>query len=280
MRRFISLLIILVCTFGLLMQSAEAKRFGGGRSFGMQRSFSQFSKPTWTRPAMQQRSGANKWLGPLAGLAAGGLLASLFMGHGFASGMMSWLVIAGIALLLFNLLRGRTQHAFTEARQSNLMNLNASRDTSGYFGGNNNAMRSASTYSSLLNQDDFLREAKSLFIRLQAAYDQKNINDIHRFTDPSVFAEIQLQIQERGNDENITEVITLNAELLDATDEPGKSIVTSVRFTGLIREDKNASPLTLNEVWHFEKSNDNEPWKVVGIQAENNKGSNLDIGHL
>jgi hypothetical protein len=53
-------------------------------------------------------SGASRWLGPLAGLAAGGLLASMFMGDGF-QGMqiMDFLIMALIAFLVFRFIAAR-----------------------------------------------------------------------------------------------------------------------------------------------------------------------------
>ena len=111
----------------------------------------------------------------------------------------------------------------------------------------------------------FLRDAKSHFIRLQAAYDQKNLSDIRQFTAPVVFAEIQLQFQERGEQENITDVISLDAELLDIVSH-GQSQIASVRFTGLLREDNHPVDTVLNEIWHFEKTSTASPWAVSGIQ--------------
>jgi predicted lipid-binding transport protein (Tim44 family) len=51
--------------------------------------------PTAPGRAPAAASGASRWLGPLAGLAAGGLLASMFMGDGF-QGMqiMDFLIMA------------------------------------------------------------------------------------------------------------------------------------------------------------------------------------------
>ncbi|MFX5813236.1 Tim44-like domain-containing protein, partial [Acinetobacter baumannii] len=60
----------------------------------------------------------------------------------------------------------------------------------------------------------FLRNAKTYFIRLQAAWDKADINDLREFTTPEMYAELKLQIQERGATPNVTDVISLNAELL------------------------------------------------------------------
>ena len=105
-----------------------------------------------------------------------------------------------------------------------------------------------------------------MFIRLQAAYDTKNLTDLSEFTTPEVLAEIKLQFHEREEEENHTEVVTLDAELLDILLDDNPS-TASVRFTGLIKEDSDeATPL--NEIWHFQKSPDNSKWIVSGVQQD------------
>lgn len=117
MRRFvsfISLLMIVLSVFWFTIHDAQAKRFGGGRSFGVQRSVSGFSRQPLqymqaNNQAGQQRSFGSKWLGPLAGFAAGGLLASLLMHNGIGSGLLVWLGVGFMALLLINFFRKKAQ---------------------------------------------------------------------------------------------------------------------------------------------------------------------------
>ena len=106
-------------------------------------------------------------------------------------------------------------------------------------------------------------------MRLQAANDQKNIEDIRNFTTPEMFAEIKLEIQERGDAPQQTDVVTLNAELLDVAEE-NKLYVASVRFHGAIRETEGAAPEAFDEVWHLAKPVDgSRGWAVAGIQQVN-----------
>ncbi|NNG64178.1 hypothetical protein HKD51_21635, partial [Pseudomonas fragi] len=87
MKRFLS--IAMALCIGLTMSlDANAKRFGGGKSFGSAPSHqTRQAAPAAAAPAAAgaaaKAGGASRWLGPLAGLAAGGLLASMFMGGGF-----------------------------------------------------------------------------------------------------------------------------------------------------------------------------------------------------
>jgi predicted lipid-binding transport protein (Tim44 family) len=81
-----------------------------------------------------------------------------------------------------------------------------------------------------------------------------------------MFAEIKLEIDERGRAPQQTDVVTLNAELLDVAEE-GKQYVASVRFHGAIREVEGAAPEAFDEVWHLTKPVDgSHGWAVAGIQ--------------
>lgn len=284
LRRVITLFLVAICTVGLFMSSAEAKRFGGGKSFGVQRSsMSNYSTPR-SQPAASafnqpNRSGMSRWLGPLAGLAIGGLLASLFMGHGLGSGILSWLLVGGAILLIMSLFRKRFSSPLgqTAAPQN---------DTHSFFQSHAQQQpqqsaplfANAATYnapSGPLGFDaaTFLRDAKVQFIRLQAAYDQKNLADLREFTSPEVFGEIQLQLQERGTATNVTEVVSLEADLLQVENEPeigiasgDSAIVASVTFAGMIKEDANQPASAFNEIWHFRKDRGSRGWVVTGIQ--------------
>ena len=114
--------------------------------------------------------------------------------------------------------------------------------------------------------DAFAREAKLNFIRLQAAFDAGNLDDMREFLAPEMFAEVQLQLQERGTAPQQTDVVQLNAALLEVVTE-GNRHIASVRFNGLIREEKDAAPSNFDEVWNLVKPVDgSRGWLVAGIQ--------------
>ncbi|RUQ88026.1 Tim44 domain-containing protein [Legionella septentrionalis] len=261
MYKFFAYFLIVLLSFGLTMNEAAAKRFGGGRSFGVQRSHSSFSHsaPKNTKP-LGQRSNSSRWGGMLGGLLIGGLLASLFMQHGFASGLVTWAILGLLGLLIFNFFRKRQTLNYQTASQA--------------FGrGQTRNDYRQEPYFADETQDfdteSFLREAKVMFIRLQNAYDQKNMQDLTAFTVPEVFAEIKMQLDERGDEPNVTEIGTLNAQLLDVTKQPDGMMI-SVRFTGLIKE--NDASIPLNEIWHFRKFTHSSQWVVGGIQQEMETG--------
>ena len=268
MRTIIYSLFILLLTFGLTMNEASARRFGGGKSFGVQRSQSSlFNQHKTTPSSLRQKPGStSKWGGMLGGLLVGGLLASLFMGHGLGTGLMTWLILGAALFFAISYFRRRMQPEYQSTQGRSAFNQNAFKDFTQSFASNSSNGGGSSEYPTGFESEAFLRQAKVLFIRLQAAYDQKNTSDLKAFTAPEIFAEIQMQIDERGKEPNRTEVLQLNAELLDASKQ-SYSTIASVRFTGSIKENDDPSS-QLDEIWHFRQFESNGEWVVGGIQQE------------
>ena len=113
----------------------------------------------------------------------------------------------------------------------------------------------------------FLRVAKSSFIRLQAANDAGDLDDIRDYTTPEMFAEISMQVSERGGVTQKTEVVNVEAQLVEVVTEGGYDIA-SVRFYGLMREAPGANPESFDETWHVRrKAGDRkDAWLIAGIQ--------------
>lgn len=272
MKKFLTLFLVTIFSLGLLAGEASAKRFGGGKSFGKQReSVSQQAAPKAPAAAPAAApAGGNKWLGPLAGLAAGGLLASLFMGHGFDGiKMMDILMMLGIAAAVFFIFRALRRNAAPQPMPAAAGNAPyaAYQAPSALPGSASAAPASSSTRPAWFEDEPFLRQAKANFLRLQDANDKGDINDIREFTTPEMFAEISLQIQERGGKPQHTEVITLNAAIADVVTE-NDLVIASVRFTGLVREEQGAGSEPFDEIWHIQKSasQPNASWFIAGIQ--------------
>lgn len=114
----------------------------------------------------------------------------------------------------------------------------------------------------------FLRNAKVYFVRLQAAWDAGNLDDIREFTTPEMFAEIKMDLGDRGAQSNHTDVVTLDATLLgiESTDNQH---VASVRFSGMIRENEGEAAQPFAEVWNLAKpASGAGGWVLAGIQQE------------
>lgn len=93
----------------------------------------------------------------------------------------------------------------------------------------------------------FLRNAKVSFTRFQAAHDAGDINDIREYITSEMLAEISMQINEHGLNQQKTEVMSIDADLLDVetTDD---LVLASVRFNGQLRQGTNAEPKEFDEI--------------------------------
>ena len=273
MSKFFTLFFVALISFGLTAQDADARRMGGGSSIGKQRSTTT-SQQTATPPKPAQApaaapAGGNKWLGPLAGLAAGGLLASMFMGGGLAGGMGNILMIlalVGGAFFIFRMLKKPQPQPVQYAGHTERTAV-TDMAAFGSSAAPAAAMQASSTRPAWFEDEPFLREAKKQFLRLQDANDRGDINDIREYVTPEMYAEISMQIQERNGRVNKTEVVTLNAEIADVVTE-GEVVIASVRFSGMIREEANGPAETFSEIWHIQKSQSqpNATWFISGIQ--------------
>jgi len=287
-KRLFAILCAAFVGLAMLSFDAEAKRLGGGSSFGMQRNSSSMQRPmtpaapaaptavpakpapaaTPTAPAPQP-SGMSRWLGPLAGIAAGIGLAALLSHFGLGEGMSSILMILALvvgAVFLFRLLARKAQPA-AGAQYAGAGAPARFEPVGTPVGGSEPVVAAAAIkVPAGFDVEGFLRNAKLNFVRLQAANDTANVEDIRLFTTPEVFAEIKLQLDERGKTTQQTDVVQLNAELLDLSTEE-KRYVVSVRFHGLIREEAGAAAENFEEVWHLTKPSDGSSgWVIAGIQ--------------
>ena len=281
MKKFLLAALICFLSLNLGMSEAEAARLGGGRSVGMQR---QLVTPRPAAPAQQAAPAPNRqapagapapaaptrsWLGPIAGLAAGLGIAALFSHLGLGAGLanvMTLVLLTFAAMFVFRLLTRRSAAPQGEAMQYAAPTGAAPVDLPSaplpMSAGAADNPRIPADFDSAA----FLRVAKLNFVRLQAANDAKNIEDIREFVSPELFAEIKLQMDERGNAPQRTDIVTLNAEMLEVVSEGGQHIA-SVHFSGMIREADDAAASPFEEIWNLGKPVDgSRGWIIVGIQ--------------
>ena len=281
MNKFLIALFAAVVGLGFAVGDAEARRMGGSKSFGMQRSAPAPAKQATTpaatpQPAAAQpAAGGSRWLGPVAGLAAGLGLAALFSHLGLGEELASFvliLLLVAAAVFVFRLLTRKRapesqplQYAGAGTGAANA----ALRYEAPAAGGGAALPSVAGNIPAGFDVDGFLRQAKLNFVRLQAAHDAGNVEDIRNFTTPEVFAEIRLQIDERGGAAQQTDVIALEAELLEVAEE-FRQYIASVRFHGSIRESAGAAAEAFDEIWHLTKPvAGSGGWVIAGIQQAN-----------
>ena len=277
MKRFTVLLTIVLTCLSLLATSAEARRFGGGGSFGKQRTMSAPPQKspaaapapgTPAQPAATPQPAGNRWLGPLAGLAAGVGLGMLFSHMGLGEGMGTFLMImlAVVAVMfLISMLRRKPQPAMQYAG-SGAPYGGVQEPVQQPLSSSVAAPVAAANIPADFPVESFLRNSKTSFIRLQAANDRKDLNDIREYTTPEMFAEISMQLQERDNTPQKTDVISVGADLLEVVTENDHAIA-SVRMSGLLSEN-NGTAEKFDEIWHVQKNLKDEKsvWLLAGIQ--------------
>ncbi|MCK9380480.1 MAG: Tim44-like domain-containing protein [Sulfuritalea sp.] len=288
MKRLVIAVFAAVVGLSLMVPDAEAARLGGGRSSGMQRQ----AAPTATRPAIApapaaaaapaavpaKPAGMRRFLGPLAGLAAGLGIAALLSHFGMGEGMANMLMILALVMAAVFVVRwlmskrtppAGAQYAGASPGNAAPANFNpaaAQFEASGVGAGAAAATAVAANIPADFDVEGFLRQAKLNFVRLQAANDRGDMDDIRQFTAPEMFAEIQMQYKERGGRSQETDVMALNADLLEVVTEDNRHIA-SVRFSGQLREEANAAPQAFTEIWHLTKPVDgSRGWNVAGIQ--------------
>jgi len=287
MKRLVIAAFAAVVGLGLMVPDAEAARLGGGKSFGMKRQATPAPAPTQVgKPAAApaaaapaaaaKPAGMSRFLGPLAGLAAGLGIAALLSHFGMGEGMANMLLILALVMaavfVVRLLMRKRTPEAgmqYAGAGSAAPANFTPARfEGSGVPGGTHSAGAGATVAANVpagFDVEGFLRQAKLNFVRLQAANDRGDMDDIREFTSPEMFAEIKMQHQERSGRTQETDVMQLNAELLEVVTEDSRHIA-SVHFTGQLRED-NGAPEAFAETWHLVKPADgSRGWNVAGIQ--------------
>lgn len=287
-------LLAAVLTLGLSLTAVDAeaaKRAGGGTSSGMQRNMNTPDKGPSAAPAQTPTAGTaapaqpkRSWMGPIAGLAAGLGLAALasYLGFGeeFASLMMIVLLVMAVLIVVRLLMRRRAAAPQPVLAGAGGMNYAASGPLSGALGSsgyegskprfdNSRAYGAAPAFSGHIpvsfDVDSFVRQAKVYFIRLQAANDAGNLDDLNQFTTPEMFAELKTTILGRGRGTQRTDVVEIDAEVLDVVPEASRDVV-SVRYRGSIRED-NGPAEPFEEIWHLVKPRDGQgDWRLAGIQ--------------
>lgn len=279
MKRLLTLMTIVLTCLSLFSTVAEAKRLGGGSSFGKQRTMpaQQAQKAPAAAPASAPSAPApsgNRWLGPLAGLAIGAGLGAMFAGGGLGGlgsmmgPMLLTLLAAGVVMFLIAKFRKSRQPAMQYAGGGAPYSTPEPLQQP-IYGGGSVAPATVSVTGNIPHDfpvESFLRNGKMSFIRLQAANDRKDMDDVREYTTPEMFAEISMQMQERGDAVQKTDVIAINAELLEVANE-GDFSIASVRFTGQLREN-NGVPENVDEIWHVQKNlrDDKSVWLLAGIQ--------------
>ena len=313
MKRAFPLLVAVLATLMLAHYGdADARRIGGGgRSFGAQRSI---TPPAATAPSpgaaanpvMPARPGAapnpvmpaqpgvgaatrpaapaaaapapgrmSRWLGPIAGIAAGlglaALMSHLGLSESFGSLLLLLLVVGGGVLLLraFFARRAAPSEPLRYAPQGagstyDRVEPTVARVDPAWATSTPTTATGASRFPPGFDPEPFAAEAKRQFRRLQEAYDRGDRRMLADVLTPQMQQEIGRELDTQGPGA-ATEILSLDAEVLEVATENGQHWA-SVRFTGESREGGQA-PERFDEVWNLVKPVDGSMgWRLAGIQ--------------
>lgn len=246
-------------------------------------------------------AGKRSWMGPIAGLAAGLGIAALMshLGMGEAFGNFLMLALLGVAAFFVIRLLMRRFGPGAAAAQNQASGMQYANAGAGAGAGTPaqvawpqpasgaampapladtaaaetpaSAPASTSTVTQAFvpanfDAEGFGRIAKMIFIRMQTANDARDLDDLRKFTTPEMFAMARIEIQDRGTKAQQTDVVRVDAEVLDVANE-GEQQIVSVRFHGQVVEEAGAAPTAFDEIWHLVKPNDDSrSWAIAGIE--------------
>ncbi len=315
--KVLSAAVVIFASSTMFMADAEARRAGGGGSFGRQSSninrapatqapvaptartnnaaaptasSATTARNTATQP---QRSGMSRFLGPIAGIAAGLGIAALLSHLGLSGAFLEFLssailiaiVVFGVMFILRRLRGGATRPATAGAGAysgSHTANNTFRTSSEGQQPVVTPAVTSAPSVADTqvaqpldsswfipadFNTVAFLQEAKKQFVFIQDLWDKGDVVQLRQYMTDDLVRELTPQIEAQSG-RTKTEVVLLNAELLGMekiTDAGFDGHLASVRFSGMLREEVNQAAFRFEEVWNLYKA-DNSGWLLAGIQ--------------
>ncbi len=299
-RFFVAVLIVASgIAISVIPFDADAARIGGGSSSGRQSSgvmnrsapattstatpAKPAASPATTAPAAaaSKPSGASRWLGPLAGIAAGLGIAALLSHFGMSGALADFLVMGlMVALAVFavmfvvRMLRGGAARPAYQAAGSagSPQDLGMRRESSvpaaapvtSAFAADAAQPTGANWFiPSDFDTNRFLQEAKQQFVAIQKVWDSGDVTQLRHFLTDDLTKEMQTQLVGRTG-ENHTEVVLLNAEML-GIEKVTDGHLASVRFSGMLREAVGAEAFRFEEVWNLFKP-EQGGWLLAGIQ--------------
>jgi predicted lipid-binding transport protein (Tim44 family) len=299
MKRLLSV-AALMFVFVFAAPHAEAKKFGGGKSFG---------KSFKTAPAPKQKQQNTNTIGKqdtakgasskkglmgglLGGLLVGGLLASMFGGGGFEGiQFMDIIIMAGVAFVLFKLFRmfmaskagsiNQRQGAAYAGPQASHDEKPSFRDNQQYFQGDQAQPQTQATggfgsigsdevphnYPPGFDLQGFINGSREHYRILQGAWNHNQLETIQEYVSISLYNDL---VQERANleGEQHTDVMFVDAEVVRA-EHNASSAQLSLQFSGRYRDSVEGLEEDITDVWHLERdlTQPNAPWLIIGIQA-------------
>ncbi|MGB4781462.1 Tim44 domain-containing protein [Candidatus Methylomirabilis sp.] len=319
-------LIVLAVVVTLLATEFDAwARAGGGRSFGS-RGFRSYSSPSRnysrpTTPDQPRTDPRSPFAAPASGMAGGGFMRSLagglvggllggmlFRSLGFAGlggmgggfGLMDMVILGGIGLAIYWVVKKRSQPAPVEGPYQRMSVGQAGaawseRGQERYQGADSQATMVQETdldqglahirqMDSGFEEGRFREACTDLFFKVQAAWGNRDLDSVRAILTPQMYSQLaedvgRLKTERRIN--RLENIAVRSVELTEAWQEKGQDYVT-VRFlanlldytvdegTSQVVEGSRTNPVKFEEFWTVTRPVGPNPWLLSAInQVEN-----------
>ncbi|WP_117234442.1 Tim44 domain-containing protein [Vibrio maerlii] len=306
MKRLFTLLALVMVSV-VSSPIVEAKKFGGGKSFG--KSFKTAPAPkqqqqntnTLRQDGKTNTASSKKGLmgGLLGGLLAGGLLAAFFGGAFEGIQFMDILIMGLIGFVLFKFLRGmlgakqgsmnqqRQQPAFGgtqsyQSQQNGRFQENGFQKDAQFREANvHNFEQPQATggfgaaghsdvphnYPPGFDQAAFINGSREHYRIIQGAWNHNELHTIEEYVSPSLFEDLKSE-RAKLEGEQHTDVMFVDAEIVRADHDASKAQL-SLQFSGRYRDAVEGVEEDIEDIWHLERdlTVPNAPWLIVGIQG-------------
>ena len=206
--------------------------------------------------------------GMLMGMAAGGLLASMFMGGAFEGlQIMDILIFGLIAFVIFKLIASRRRQMPQAATAGGpAMQREAHNANQNIFGGSSAAARPVIQVPAWFNESSFLQAAEGHFNALQQHWDANEMHLIAEFVTPEMLTFLTTERSSLGDAMQSTYIDDLTVQL-DGLDEQSDLTVATITFHGVAKTSRFDQGEAFSESWRMERKNgDNQPWLIAGIR--------------
>ena len=275
MQRFLTIAFALFIGLSFSLD-ADARRFGGGKSFGggmkhrqAQQQQQKPAQPNKQAPAAGAKPAMGGLGGMLMGLAAGGLLASLFMGGAFEGlQIMDMLIFALIGFVIFKLIASR-RRAMPQAAGAGgpAMQREAHPATQNIFGSTApTAVQPVINAPAWFNESSFLQAAEGHFNALQQHWDANEMEQIAEFVTPEMLTFLTNERSSLGDGLQSTYIDDLSVQL-DGVDEETDLTVATLTFHGVAKTSRFDQGDAFSESWRMERQHgDSQPWLIAGIR--------------
>ncbi|MGO1298520.1 MAG: Tim44 domain-containing protein [Vibrio sp.] len=285
MKRLFSFVALLMVSV-MVIPHADARKFGGGKSFGKSFRTAPSHKYNSNTSTLNKKGTANTQSGRrglmgglLGGLLAGGLFAALLGGGGFHGiQFMDILILGAIAFVIFRLMRGslaakqasmnQQRHAYDGHFRDQSYNHNQQFEQPQNTGGFGTSAQSEvpHNYPPGFDQVAFVNGAREHYRIIQGAWNYNQLDKIREYVSQSLFDDLKAERAKLSGEQH-TDVMYVDAEIVRC-DYDATTAQLSLQFSGRYRDAEEGIEENIEDIWHLERDLTvaDAPWLIVGIQ--------------